>query len=113
MWDAQPVSPDHHEDEAYDPFGPDPLGHICTTYNIDNPRPGECPAHGEGWRGQPHYCHEHREWHMAGEAHDECEACEIERNTGRTLTDEELLSGFPGMTGSLCDDHLREEMYEE
>ena len=108
MWDRQPVAPDDREDLAYDPFGKDPLGHICTTYNIENARPGECPAHEEGWRFKPHYCHEHREWHTGGDAHDECEACEWERNhPGEYLDEEQTKEKFE--TGAVCDGHLWEE----
>jgi hypothetical protein len=96
-----------------DPFGHDPMGHICTTYNIYDPRPGECPAH-EGllWHTKlapSLYCHEHREWHSWNDVHDECEACELERNVACVLSDQDLLQFA---SGSLCDDHVREAHYE-
>lgn len=76
--------------------------HICTTYSHD-PKPGECPAHPVT---RPTWCLEHN----AMCEHDECEACENERN-GKSYEEEELIAAFTGMTGALCDDHLREEMY--
>jgi hypothetical protein len=82
--------------------------HICTTYS-EHPVGGEC-SHDTRERA---YCQEHREWHEADNMHDECEACEWERNHDRELTDEELIDRFHGMTGAVCDGHLLEEMYEE
>lgn len=89
--------------------------HICSTYNVD-PQPGECPEHTQGWRGRaggnslkyPNalWCYEHRTWEDMGSLHDECEACEHERNTGETLTDAEL-EDYP--SGARCDAHLTDD----
>jgi len=86
------------------------MTHICTTYS-DDPQPGECtaPHHGVDIG----YCYEHGEVHAPENNHDECEACENERNDGREYTEEGLIHDLTGMTGSLCDEHVREEMYEE
>jgi hypothetical protein len=108
MWDRQPIAPDHHEDEAYDPYESTPMGHICSTYNLVDPQPGEC----RGRKDVPLYCFEHREWHMVGDIHAECEACEWERNhPGVVLDDDELVERFE--SGAVCDGHLVEEMYED
>ena len=97
----------------YDPFGPDPLGHICSTYNIENARPGDCLQHFEGWQKQDIYCHEHREWHRDGNAHDECEACEWERwHPGKFLDDKQCEDMFE-MTGAVCDGHSWETEEED
>ena len=98
-----------HIFEEYDPFGPDPLGHICSTYNIENPRPGDCTRHFEGWQKQSIFCHEHHEWHDDDNAHDECEACEWERwHPDEYLTDEDCKEMFEH-SGAVCDGHLWEE----
>ena len=97
---------------VYDPFAKDPWGHICSTYNIENPRPGECPAHEEGWHAKDLWCHEHREWHRDGNAHDECEACEWERNNpGKYLEDDEVKDKY--QSGAVCDGHLWAEEEDE
>jgi hypothetical protein len=92
--------------------------HICTTYSIE-PTPGDCPgcvdigviwASGEEPKDRL-WCHEHMDGHEGRDIHTECEACELERNEQRTLSEDEIKEKFA--SGGVCDAHLWEEEEEE